>query len=113
MKYTYFTCGPSQLYPTLYGHLQQAFDKDIPSLSHRSKTFQQFYKSTQDNLRRLLSIPKSHRIFFLSSSLESMGKIIENCVEKQSLHFINGSFSKKFYQSALLLKKQPIKYEVP
>ncbi|OGK09386.1 hypothetical protein A2767_06340 [Candidatus Roizmanbacteria bacterium RIFCSPHIGHO2_01_FULL_35_10] len=113
MKYTYFTCGPSQLYPGVFRHLQIAFDKDIPSLSHRSKIFQQIYKSTQDNLRKLLSIPKSHKIFFVSSSLESMEKIIQNCVEKNSFHFVNGAFSRKFYQFAEILKKQPIKYEVP
>lgn len=112
MKYTYFTCGPSQLYPTVFRHLQIAFDKGIPSLSHRSKTFQQIYKSTQDRLRKLMSIPQSHKIFFLSSSLESMERILENCVEKYSFHFVNGAFSSKFYQFAELLKKRPLKYEV-
>lgn len=59
----------------------------------------------------MMSIPNSHQIFFLSSSLEAMERILQNCVEKYSFHFVNGSFSGKFYQFAKLLKKSPLKYE--
>ena len=112
MKNIYFTCGPSQLYPTVKSHLKTALDNNLGSISHRGQQFQNIYKSAQTNLRKLLSIPLSHKIFFLSSSLESMERIIENCVEKQSFHFVNGAFSHKFYQFAKLLKKSPVKHEV-
>jgi phosphoserine aminotransferase len=41
-----------------------------------------------------------------------MERIIENCVEKYSFHFVNGAFSKKFFEIASDLKKEPSKYEV-
>ena len=112
MKKIFFTCGPSQLYPTISKHFVNALKEDILSLSHRSQSFQQIYHSTQTNLRKLLGIPKNYHIFFLCSSMEAMERIIQNCVIKKSLHFVNGSFSKKFYQMAELLKKKPIKFEV-
>ena len=105
MKNTYFTCGPSQLYPTVAKHFTKAIQEDIPSLSHRGKKFQEIYHSTQANLRKLLDIPGNYHIFFFCSSLEAMERIIQNCVFKKSLHLINGSFSRKFYEYAKLLKK--------
>jgi len=111
MKKIFFTCGPSQLYPTVEKHIQKALNNNIPSLSHRSVKFQEIYKSTQDKLRKFLRIPKGHHIFFLASSLESMERIIENCVDKHSFHFVNGAFSRKFYQFAKMLKKDLLKYE--
>ncbi len=108
----YFTCGPSQLYPTVPKYIMHALNEDILSISHRSVQFQEIYRSAQNGLRKLLNIPKNHKIFFLSSSLESMERIIENCVKEYSFHFINGAFSKKFYEIVLKLKKHPEKYEV-
>lgn len=108
----YFTCGPTQLYPTVQKHIYEALVQDIPSISHRGTKFQEIFQKTVVNLKRLLAIPKQHHIFFLSSSLESMERVIENCVEKNCFHFVNGSFSKKFYQMAIDLKKRPEKMEV-
>lgn len=113
MKNIYFTCGPSQLYPTVAKHFETALYEEIMSISHRSKKFQEIYYFTQKNLRTLLKIPKSHHIFFLCSSLEAMERIIQNCVFKNCLHFVNGSFSRKFYHFAKILKKRPVKIEVP
>jgi len=41
-----------------------------------------------------------------------MERIIENCVENFSLHFVNGAFSKRFYTIAEELKKSPQRIEV-
>ena len=108
----YFTCGPSQLYPTVKKHLKEAMDSDILSISHRSPQFQKIYQSLINNLKKLLNLPEDFHIFFLSSSLESIERIIQNCVAKYSFHFVNGAFSKKFYQAAIDLKKNPQLYEV-
>lgn len=112
-KKVFFTVGPSQIYPTIPKHFKTALKQNIPSLYHRGQKFQNLYFKTTQNLRKLMNIPLSHHIFFLGSSLESMERIIENCVEKYSFHFINGSFSKKFYTIAKMLKRQPEKIEVP
>lgn len=106
MKNIYFTLGPSQIYPTVKKHLENAFDHDILSISHRGDKFKEIYKTTSQNLKKLLDIPTENHIFFLSSSLESMEKIIEGCVFNQSFHFINGAFSQKFHDMAVNLNKK-------
>lgn len=111
MKRIFFTPGPSQLYPTVAKHIINALAEDIPSISHRGEKFHEIFRSTQEALRKLLKIPKNHKIFFLSSGTEAMERIIENTVEEYSLHFVNGAFSKKFYQTAVELGKKPVKIE--
>jgi phosphoserine aminotransferase len=112
MKDIYFTPGPSALYSTVFGHIQEAWKNDICSISHRSNTFKQIYQNTNSSLRGLLNIPDDFNIFFLASATEAMERIIENCVEDTSFHFVNGAFSKRFYTIAKELKKNPQKVEM-
>ncbi|MBC8182096.1 aminotransferase class V-fold PLP-dependent enzyme [candidate division KSB1 bacterium] len=112
MKNIYFTPGPSALYPTVHGHIQEALEKDIFSISHRSEAFKQIYRNTVVSLRSLLNIPNDFFIFFLASATEAMERIIENCAADSSFHFVNGAFSKRFYTIANELKKNPQKVEV-
>jgi len=100
MKKIYFTPGPSQIYPKLNLYIKEALSRDIMSLSHRSKDYVDIAQNTQHTLRKLLQIPSTHHIFFMSSSLESMERIIANCVKMQSFHLINGSFAEAFFKSA-------------
>lgn len=109
MKKIFFTVGPTQIFPTLKKHIFSAIKNDILSISHRSEYFQNLYQQISENLKNLFNIPKNYHIFFLSSSLEAMERIIQNTVYKYSFHFINGAFSEKFYQIAKDLKKSPIK----
>ena len=104
-KLIFFTPGPSQLYPTVEQHINNAFAEDILSISHRSERFHEIYKSAIDNIRLLLGVPQDFSIFFLSSATEAMERIIQNTVEIKSFHFVNGSFSKKFCDIGLNLKK--------
>lgn len=112
MKTVYFTPGPSQLYPTVKKHTIDALNQDIGSISHRSRQFQKIHQRTTQNLRKLLDIPQTHHIFFLSSALETMERILQNTVFKYSAHFVNGAFSEKWYQFAIELHKKPQKFEV-
>lgn len=112
MKNTYFTVGPSQLYPTVKNHLLKAIEDDVMSLSHRSKVFQGWVKEAKDRLRQLLTIPTDHEIFFLGSGTEGMERVIENTVKDSSFHLVNGAFSKRFYQTAKQLGKNASKAEV-
>ena len=102
---TYFTPGPAELYPTTEKHFQTAFNEQLGSISHRSQKFRDIYKFTSDQLRTLLNIPTSHGIFFLGSASEIWERVLLNCVEHESLHLVNGSFSKKFYDYASGLNK--------
>ena len=109
----YFTVGPSQLHHSVPKSFAKILEQSFGSLGHRTSGFQKLFTETTDNLRNLLKIPTSHNIFFVSSGTESMERVIENTVEKTSLHFVNGSFSDKFYKTALELRKDSGKIEVP
>ena len=111
MKNIYFTPGPSALYPTVHQHIQEALEDDICSISHRSERFKQIYQNAVASLRKLLNITDDFYLFFLGSATEAMERIIENCVEDCSYHFVNGAFSKRFYTIAKELKKNPQKNE--
>lgn len=100
-----FSPGPSQLYFTVEDHTRNAFKLGVPSLSHRSNTFESIYQHTQKGLRTLLSIPPSHHIFFTSSATEIWERLIQNCVAKKSTHFVNGAFSEKFFKASQQLNK--------
>lgn len=98
----YFTPGPAQLFYTFEEHLKKALKEDIPSISHRSKQFIDTLTHTKECLNELLEIPDGYDIFFLNSANEAWDRIIQNLVERSSHHFVNGSFSKKFYDFALM-----------
>ena len=107
-----FTPGPSQLYFTVEGHIRTAFRDGVPSLSHRSKKFEGIYKDTVDGLRALLSIPTNYHVFFTGSATEIWERLIQNLVEENSFHLVNGSFSKRFFEIGQQLNKKPTKSEV-
>lgn len=111
MKNTTFAPGPSQIYFTVEDHIRHAFREGIPSISHRSKEFEKIFSGAVEGLKELMGIPKDFHVFFTSSATEVWDRSIQNLVEKKSLHFINGSFSKRYYEIALQLGKSPIKIE--
>lgn len=113
MKKIFLTVGPSQLYPTVPGHIRQGLKDNIGSISHRSAQFSEIYKEASGAVRTLLDVPPDRHVFFFGSATEAMERILENTVEKYSYHFVNGTFSKKFYTIATQLKKQAEIYEVP
>lgn len=107
-----FTPGPSQLYFTVPDHMRTAFKVGIPSLSHRSKQFENIFKETTEGLRSLLHLPDNFYIFFTGSATEIWERVIQNLVEQNSTHLVNGAFSKRFFETAAQLNKQPFKIEV-
>ncbi len=112
MNNIYFTPGPTQLYPTVPFHIKKALEEDILSIAHRSKKVCQILESGEVLLKELLNIPRDYRIYFLSSGTECMERVIQNCVEKYSFHFVNGSFSNRFFKTAQELGKRPKRLEV-
>ena len=108
MRNIYFTVGPSQIFPTVAKHAKSALREDIFSLSHRGKEFSDLYKSISINLKKLLSIPDDYHLFFLSSGTEGMERVIQNCVEHKSFHFIEGKFGDKFFAMAKELGKDAL-----
>lgn len=100
-----FTPGPSQIYFTVEDHLRQAFRDGIPSISHRSKTFEQIYRDCREGLKELLQIPTGWELVFTSSATEVWERSIQNLVGESSHHYVNGAFSKRFYEFGGFLGK--------
>ena len=97
-----FVPGPAELFYTFNDHLKKAVWGNIPSLSHRSSKFVKIIGETTNALSELLEIPSGYDIFFLSSANEAWDRIVQNLTAEKSHHFVNGAFSKKFYDFALL-----------
>ena len=111
MKNMFFTPGPSELFFTVEDHIKNGFKKNIYSISHRSTEFKKIYEECTSNLKSFLNLPDDYHIAFLSSANEIWERIIQNLIEEESGHCINGAFSKKFYDFALLNKINATKYE--
>lgn len=107
MKKTFFTVGPTQIYPTVPSHIQSAVKNDILSLSHRGEEFRQLYKETVENLKKLLNIPETHEIVFLSSALEAMERVNMAMSHNKTFHIISGFFGKNWEGIARDLGKSP------
>jgi len=112
MRKFYFTPGPSEVYYTFESHLKQALKEQIPSISHRSKTFQSIYKETIDNLRELFQLGDDQHILFTSSATEVWERIVQNLIERESYHFVNGAFSRRFSDTVSQLNRNPLCQEV-
>lgn len=106
-----FTPGPSQLYFTVESHVRQAFREGIPSISHRSKTFEKIYADVKEGISALLKLPQHYHVLFTASATEVWERSIENLVREKSFHFVNGAFSKRYFEIAGQLKKNPAKAE--
>lgn len=101
-----FNVGPSELFPTIAGHLETAIRDRVGSISHRSPEYQVIDRTAKDSLRELLRIPKDHEILFVASGTEAMERVIQNCVGIDSLHFVHGEFGERWYQQAIALGKK-------
>jgi phosphoserine aminotransferase len=113
MEKIYFTPGPAGLYPTTFKHFQKGFQTGIASLSHRSSEFREMFEELTTDLKKFLRVPDDYYVFFTGSGTEAIERTIQNCVEKYSMHFVNGAFSNRFYQSAVELGKKPTLIEAP
>lgn len=107
-----FTPGPSQLYFTVEDHAKKAFRDGIPSMTHRSKDFENIFQATTEGLKSLLGVPNDYHIFFAASATEIWERSIQNLVAEKSFHLVNGAFSKRFYEIAKQLGKKSEKNEV-
>jgi phosphoserine aminotransferase len=107
MDKTFFTVGPTELFPEVKKLTAGAFDRKIFSISHRSREFTDINAHTEKELKKLMNIPDDFYIFYVGSATEAMERIIQNLVEKKSSHFVNGYFAERFYNIAKQLKKKP------
>jgi phosphoserine aminotransferase len=113
MRKIYFTTGPTELYPEIKTYIEEALNNDVCSINHRSEEFIKVCRETVESLKTLLNIPEDYHVFFLASATECMDRIIMNCVEEKSFHFVLGAFSERFYKIATDLDKKASMIEVP
>jgi phosphoserine aminotransferase len=92
--------------------MKSAFNENVMSISHRGTAFQSIFAETRQNLKLLLGVPDNFDIYFLSSANEIWERIIQNLVANHSHHFVNGSFSEKFFQFSQDYKKNSTKHNV-
>ncbi len=109
----FFTPGPAELYPKFEIYLQDFMDLQLGSISHRSGQFKKIYEHTDEQLRILLNIPSENAIMFAGSASEIWEKVLLSLVEHESFHLVNGSFSEKFWQYGLGLKKHALAQTKP
>ena len=107
-----FATGPSQLYFTVEDHIRKAIRDGIPSISHRSLSFESIFQQATDGLRELLQLPDNFSIVFTASATEVWERLLQNCVEQDSFHLVNGAFSQRFYEIAQQLNKNPKQIKV-
>lgn len=112
MKHTFFTVGPSQIYPTVPKYVKEAVERNILSLSHRSGEFKNMFSDVVENIKQLLSIPSDYEIVFLPSATEAMERTLQGVVEKESFHIVHGAFGKKFKEIADDLGKKASVYQL-
>lgn len=107
MKKTFFTVGPSKIYPTLTPHIKNAVENDILSISHRGEQFKNIYGSMASGIRKLLNVPETHEIIVLSSALEAMDRVIQSMSHNNTYHILTGNFGKIWMNISSDLGKSP------
>jgi phosphoserine aminotransferase len=109
MSLIYFTVGPTRLHPKFEEFVKKGMAENIGSISHRSARFSQLFGDLSSNLKKLLNVPEEYSVFYSGSATEFMERIVQNCSTKETLHFVNGSFSKKFSEIAEELGRKAIR----
>ncbi|SIS48955.1 aminotransferase class V-fold PLP-dependent enzyme [Belliella pelovolcani] len=103
---TTFSPGPSKVYDTLPGYLQDAYDAGILSASHRSAAFMNLYKETETLMKEKLHMPDDYKLLFTSSATENWEIITQSVVQDASFHIFSGSFGKKWYEYAKYIESK-------
>ena len=109
----FFTPGPSGLFYTVNEHIRTALRRQIPSISHRGKEFSKIYQETDQGLRDLLKLPDDYYIFFTGSATEIWERMLQAAVNQETMHLVNGAFSRRFSVIAEQLGYNPMVVEVP
>lgn len=94
----FLTPGPSQPYPKLRDFMEDAWNADVMAISHRGKKFTDIYRRTDVALRALMDVPDGWQMMFLGSATEAMERLVQGVVADKSYHFVNGAFSKKWWE---------------
>jgi phosphoserine aminotransferase len=108
-----FYPGPSRLYSRIPEFMQEACDKGVLSINHRSLEFVEISKKTISLFKQKLNVPEEYTVFFTSSATECWEIIAQSLIKKKSFHLYNGAFGEKWLEYTQKLKKESsgIKFE--
>jgi len=107
-----FNVGPSQISDNTKKDIQTSWENKFLEISHRSPKFSEISQKTIFELRKYLEIPEDYKIFYTTSATEAMCLAIQNLVEKNVFHFVNGNFSNYFAKISKSCFKNVKKNEV-
>lgn len=93
-----FYPGPSRVHDDIPRYVQDAFNKGMLSINHRSDEFMEMSERTLTLLKEKLEIPRDYTIFYTSSATECWEIIAQSVIETQSYHLFNGAFGKKWFE---------------
>jgi phosphoserine aminotransferase len=101
-----FYPGPSRLYSRIPEFMQEACDKGILSINHRSAEFVEISKKAISLFKQKLNVPEEYTIFFTSSATECWEIVAQSLIKEKSYHLYNGSFGEKWLEYTQKLKKE-------
>jgi phosphoserine aminotransferase len=109
-----FYPGPSKIYPQVAQYLQDAYAEGILSVNHRSLECMDITRGAIEILHQKLHIPRDYRIYFISSATEAWEIIAQSLTIRQSVHFFNGAFGKKWaeYTEKIVPEVQKITFDL-
>lgn len=92
------------MYPEIRQYLTDAHDEGILQMGHRSDRFVQLSKSLVTEIKAKLNVPAECFVYFVSSATECWEIIAQSLTRTGSLHFHNGAFGEKWFQTAKTLR---------
>jgi phosphoserine aminotransferase len=99
-----FYPGPSRLYSKIPEFMQEACEKGVLSINHRSPEFIEISKKTVTLFREKLNVPESYTLFFVSSATECWEIIAQSVIKEKSFHLYNGAFGEKWFENTKRIK---------
>ncbi|BDD08875.1 phosphoserine aminotransferase [Fulvitalea axinellae] len=105
-----FYPGPSAVNPRLPEFFNEAFEKSLMSVNHRSPEFVEISRKTTALMREKLDMPEDYRLFFVSSATECWEIVAQSLTLSESFHVYNGAFGQKWTRNASKLGRRVLKH---
>ena len=103
---TSFYPGPSRVHDEIPQYVKAAHRKGILSMNHRSEEFMTLCEKTVALVKEKLSVPKSYKVFFLTSATECWEVITQSVIKNKSHHIFNGAFGEKWFDYTRKLRPE-------
>ena len=100
-----FIPGPTDVHPDVLAAQNQ------PMIGHRGKDFEALFARLQPKLRQVFLTPS--RVYISTSSGTGLQEAaVRNCVARKVLCCVNGSFSQRWYETAVANGKEAVRLDV-